>query len=142
MRHKKDTNKLGRTTSHRRCLMANLLKALIENDKIETSVAKAKVLKRYADRMVTLAKKNTLASRRQAIGELMIRYNQLTPKQARAAKEGDMSSYNSDRRIIKKLFTEIGPRFSERNGGYTRLVRLRSRRGDHSEQCLIEYLQS
>lgn len=142
MRHKKDTRKLNRDSSHRRCLMANMLKSLIEHEKIETTVAKAKVLKRHADKMVTLAKKNTLATRRRAIAEMMIRFNPLTPKEARAAKEGDQSSFNGDRLVINKLFSDLGPRFATRNGGYTRIVRLNNRVGDNGEKCLIEYLQS
>lgn len=141
MRHRKDRTKLGRTSSHRRATMANMLKSLIEHERIVTSEAKAKLLRRYADRMVTLAKKNTLASRRQAIGEMMVRFNSLTPKEARAAKQGDTAAYNNDRKVIRKLFSDLGPRFSARNGGYTRLIKTASlRRGDNSAKCIIEYL--
>jgi len=140
MRHGKDTRKLGRDTSHRRCLMANMLKALIEHERIETTVAKAKVLRRFADRMITLAKRNTLASRRKAIAKMMICFNSLTPKEARAARNGNKSAYNADRQIIEKLFVELGPRFSERQGGYTRIVKSQRRTGDNAETCLIEYL--
>ena len=141
MRHRKANFKLGRNSSHRRCLIANMLKSLIEHERIVTTEAKAKILKRYADKVVTLAKKNTLASRRQAIGEMMIRFNALTTKEARAAKTGDTSSYNTDRKVIQKLFSVIGPRFKDRDGGYTRVVRTPSvRRGDNSPKCIIEYL--
>ncbi len=141
MRHRKNTFKLGRNAGHRRSLVANMLKALIENERIVTSTTKAKILKSYADKMVTLAKKNTLASRRQAIGELMIRFNSLTPKEARSAKEGDTSAYNGDRKIISKLFGELGPRFATRNGGYTRLIKTAAlQKGDNSEKCIIEFL--
>jgi large subunit ribosomal protein L17 len=81
MRHAKQTEKLGRTSSHRRCLMANQLKSLVEHGRIETTVAKAKILRRHADRLVTLAKRGTLASRRAAIAKLMIRFNPLTSKE-------------------------------------------------------------
>src|ERR1700738_3336937 len=104
MRHLKATSKLSRTSSHRRCLLANMLKSLIEHGRIETTLAKAKVLRRYADRMVTLAKKNTLASRRRAIAALMIRFNSLSPRQLRAAKKGEAYGMNGDRRVIKILF--------------------------------------
>lgn len=117
-----------------------MLKSLIEHGRIETTVAKAKILKRYADKMVTLAKENTLATRRRAIAELMIRYNPLTPKEARAAKAGDKSSYNGDRIVVEKLFSEIGPRFTNRNGGYTRIVKTSRRLGDNAPSCIIEYL--
>lgn len=140
MRHLKDTCKLSRTSSHRRCMFANMLKSLIENERIETTVPKAKALRRYADKMITLAKKNTLAARRTAIGELMIQYNALTPKEARAAKNGDTSAYNTDRKVIDKLFTDLGTRFTSREGGYTRIVKGRRRIGDNAQTCIIEYL--
>lgn len=140
MRHLNQTCKLNRTTSHRRCMFANMLKSLITNGRIQTTVPKAKALRRYADRMITLAKKNTLAARRQAIAELMIRFNTLTPKEQRAAKEGDTSAYNDDRFVIGKLFDELGTRFAQRQGGYTRIIKQGHRVGDNAQTCLIEYL--
>jgi len=140
MRHLKQSKKLGRKSQHRRCMFANMLKSLIENERITTTVPKAKQLKRYADKMITLAKRNTLSTRRKAIAELMIQYNSLTPKEARAAKAGDISSYNTDRKVIEKLFGQLGTRFTERQGGYTRIVRLSNRSGDNAETCIIEYL--
>ena len=143
MRHGKRRAKLSRTTSHRRCMFANMLKSLIDEERIETTIPKAKELRRFADQMVTLAKKNTLATRRKAIAELMIRYNELTPKEARDAKAGDLSSYNTDRRVIQKLFGELGPRFMARQGGYTRIVKNPgTRKGDGAATCFIEYLAS
>lgn len=139
MRHLNQTCKLNRTTSHRRCMFANMLKSLITNERIETTVPKAKALRRYADRMITLAKKNTLAARRQAIAELMVRYNKLTPKEQRAAKEGNTSAYNDDRLVIAKLF-ELGNRFAQRQGGYTRIIKQGHRVGDNAQTCIIEYL--
>lgn len=140
MRHRKNTFKIGRTASHRRCMIANMLKALIEHDRIETTERKAKELRKYADHMITLAKKNTLASRRRAIAELMITYNALSSKEARSAKAGSVRSYNADRRIIGKLFNELGPRFVERAGGYTRIIKKDFRVGDSAPSCYIEYL--
>lgn len=140
MRHLNNTCKLNRTTSHRRCLFANMLKSLIEHERIETTVAKAKALRRYADRMITLAKKNTLATRRRAIASLMVRYNKLTPKEARAAKENPEAIYNTDRKVIDKLFTQLGPRFLNREGGYTRVIKKGTRLGDNAQTCIIEYL--
>lgn len=142
MRHRKNTIKLNRTSSHRRCLFANMLKSLIEHGRIETTVAKGKLLKRYADQMVTLAKSNSLASKRRAIADLMIRYNTLTPKEARAAKGGDTSSYNGDRKVIGILFNELGPRFQTREGGYTRLIKMDRRQGDNTQTCIVEYLSA
>ncbi len=141
MRHRKTRFKLGRNTGHRRSLVANMLKSLIEHERIVTTEAKAKILRKHADQMVTLAKKGTLASRRQAIGQLMIRFNSLTTKEARAAKNGDTTSYNADRKIINKLFGDLGPRFAERSGGYTRLIKTAGiQQGNNSAKCIIEYL--
>lgn len=140
MRHNKHTFKVGRTASHRRTMIANMLKSLITHEKIETTMTKAKELRRHADRMITLAKKNTLASRRAAIADLMIRFNSLTTKEARDAKNGDLSSYNDDRKVIKKLFTDLNVRFATRQGGYTRITGFRNRVGDNAETVIIEYL--
>lgn len=123
-------------------MFANMLKSLIVKGRIETTVPKAKALRRYADQMVTLAKKNTLASRRQAIAELMIQFNTLTPKERRAVKGGDTSSYNDDRLVIDKLFGDLGIRFANRAGGYTRIVKIGHRVGDNAEICSIEYLEN
>lgn len=142
MRHKKDTCKLSRTSSHRRCMFANMLKSLIENERIETTVPKAKALRRYADQMITLAKKNTLSTRRRAISDMMIRFNTLTPKEARATRKGDTNSHNTDRHVIEKLFGVLGPRFANRAGGYTRIVKAQRRVGDNAQLCYIEYLES
>ncbi|MEI8300592.1 MAG: 50S ribosomal protein L17 [Chlamydiota bacterium] len=140
MRHAKRSFKVGRTVAHRRCMIANMLKSLIEHNQIETSVVKAKELRRYADKMITLAKRNTLASKRAAKGKLMLTNNALTPKEAKAAKEGDDSAYNADRKILKKLFGELGQRYIERNGGYTRIIRIGTQKGDNSQKCLIEFV--
>ncbi|MBS4167432.1 50S ribosomal protein L17 [Parachlamydia sp. AcF125] len=140
MRHKKNTCKLGRTSSHRRAMFANMLKSLIDEERIVTTVAKAKALRSLADQMITLAKKDTLATRRQAIADLMICFNPLTDKEERAARNGDTSAYNTDRRVIKKLFGELGPRFTERQGGYTRIIKSKRRVGDNAQTCVIEYL--
>ncbi|MBP7074573.1 MAG: 50S ribosomal protein L17 [Rhabdochlamydiaceae bacterium] len=141
MRHAKKTFKIGRTSSHRRCMLANMLKSLIEHGRIETTVTKAKELRRHADRLITLAKKNTLSSRRQAIADLMITYNKLTPKENKLVKKGKSAEvYNTDRQVIGKLFGELGARFTERKGGYTRIVRLGERVGDNASTCVIEYL--
>lgn len=140
MRHGKHTFKIGRTGSHKRCLIANMLKSLVEHERIETTVVKAKELRRHADRLITLAKENTLASRRRAIAKMMIRFNTLTPKEAKAAKQGDTSAYNGDRIVVGKLFTELASRFASRNGGYTRIIKKNERIGDNASMCYIEYL--
>ncbi len=141
MRHGKHTFKVGRTGSHRRAMLANMLKSLIEKERIATTVVKAKELRRHADRMITLAKKNTLASKRSAISEMKISFNPLTTKEARKAKAGDKGSYARDRLVINKLFGELRTRFEARNGGYTRIIRLGDRVGDNAPTCFIEYLK-
>lgn len=140
MRHGKDTFKIGRTASHRRCMIANMLKALIEHGRIETTERKAKELRRHADHMVTLAKKNTLASRRRAIAELMISYNTLSSKEARAVKAGKTEAQNADRKVVGKLFGELAQRFATRNGGFTRIIKKDFRIGDNAPAVFIEYL--
>ncbi len=141
MRHAKHTFKIGRTSAHRRCMIANMLKSLIEHGKIETTIVKAKELRRHADRMITLAKKNTLATRRRAIADLMVCFNTLTTKEVRDAKNGKTKeSFNGDRQVIGKLFGELSQRFATRNGGYTRIVRLGQRTGDDAPTCLIEFV--
>jgi len=141
MRHRKRTVKLNRNSAHRRCMVANLLKALIMYDSIETTVPKAKELRRHADRLITLAKANTLSSRRKVIAKLMINFNALTSKECREAKQGNHASYNVDRRVVGKLFQTLSPRYVSRNGGYTRIVRKESRRGDASTLCVIQYVE-
>lgn len=140
MRHRNVSTKLNRTSSHRRCMIANMLKSLITEERIETTVAKAKQLRRYADKMITLAKANNLAARRRAHAAMMLRYNALTPKEARVARSGDLSVYNDDRLVLGKLFEKLGPRFTSRQGGYTRMVRIGRRVGDQAEICIIEFL--
>ncbi len=140
MRHGKHTFKVGRTGSHRRSMLSNMLKSLIENGRIETTVVKAKELRRHADRMITLAKDNTLASRRRAIALLRVSFNPLDTKEARAVKGGKKTSYTRDREVIQKLFGPMREHFAARNGGYTRIIRMADRIGDNAPTCLIEYI--
>ncbi len=127
MRHRKAGRKLGRTPAHRRALLRNLSTALILQEKIETTVPKAKELKRVADKLVTLGKKNTLSSRRQAMAFLMPIHRRV---------DGAKFKFTA----VHKLFEEIAPRFAERNGGYTRVVRTRRRGGDNAELAIIEFV--
>lgn len=143
MRHRKKSCKLGRTTSHRRCMFANMLKSLVIHEKIETTTGKGKELKRLADKLITLAKKGDLAARRKAIAELMIRFNPLTPKEQREVRVSKKThSFNQDRLVIDKLFGDLQMRFVNRQGGYTRLVHGDCRVGDNAPMCVIEYLAS
>lgn len=141
MRHAKHTFKVGRTGSHRRCMLANMMKSLIESERICTTVAKAKELRRHADRLITLAKRNTLASKRDAISKLHVVYNDLSTKDARQVKSGNTKSYSRDRLVVNKLFGPLRERFLERKGGYTRIIRAADRIGDSAPTCYIEYLK-
>lgn len=143
MRHRKSRGNLGRTASHRRCMLANQLKSLVVNGSIVTTLPKAKELKRLADKLITVAKDNDVAARRKVKADLMLRYNTLTPKQKRLNKEtGKQVGYNTDRQVLEILFDDLQVRFSERQGGYTRLVPMGERKGDNAKMCLIEYLNA
>ena len=114
MRHLNAGRKLNRSASHRRALFRNLVTALLERERIKTTDAKAKETRRLAERMITLGKEGTLAARRRA----------LTFVQSRA--------------VVKKLFDDIAPRFKERNGGYTRIVKIGIRHGDAAPVSILE----
>lgn len=114
MRHLKSGRKLNRSASHRRALLRNLVTSLLQHEAIETTDAKAKELRRWADRMVTLGKRGTLHARRQAL------------------------AFVRRREVVAKLFDDIAARFSERPGGYTRITKLGDRQGDHAPMSLIE----
>jgi large subunit ribosomal protein L17 len=122
-------------------MIANMLKSLIENGRISTTVVKAKELRRHADKMITLAKKNTLSSHRNAVAALKVEYNPLSSKEARDVKKGDKGIYSRDRIVVGKLFGELRERFMNRNGGYTRIIRAGDRIGDSAPTCFIEYVQ-
>ena len=111
---------LSRKSFQRKALLRDLITDLILNGRIETTLAKAKELKRLADKMVTLGKKNTLASRRQAAE--LIRFE--TDEEGKYA--------------LQKLFDEIAPKFANRNGGYTRIIKVGPRRGDAAEISILE----
>jgi len=115
MRHMNQGRKLNRTSAHRKALFRNLVLALIDHERIKTTDAKAKDLRHFADRMVTLGKRGDLAARRLA-------YNFIQSRDA-----------------VKKLFDEIAPRFKDRNGGYTRVVKFGFRRGDAAPLSIIEF---
>ena len=115
MRHRKRTAKLGMKSQHRRATLANLVCSLIEHSRIRTTIAKAKVARRYADKMITLAKKGSLHHRRQAIAFLR------------------------HKPAVEKLFAELGKQHGDRNGGYTRIVRIGQRMGDAAEIAILEW---
>ena len=114
MRHARSGKKLGRDSAHRKALYSNLAGALITHGRIETTEAKAKAVKPYAEKMITLGKRDDLHARRLAMAELR----------------------SND--VVHKLFSEVAPRFTERNGGYTRIVKLDPRQGDAASMTLLE----
>jgi len=114
MRHRKSGRKLNRTSSHRLAMFRNMVTSLLEHERIYTTVPKAKDLRRWADWMVTLGKRGDLHARRQALAVIR--------------KKG----------IVHKLFAELGPRYQNRPGGYTRIIKVGYRRGDAAPMCLIE----
>lgn len=106
--------KLGRRTDHRTAMLRNLVQSLFENGKIETTVTRAKEVRREAEKMITLGKKGDLSSRREALKYI----------------------YKKD--VVNTLFEEIAPVYADRQGGYTRILKLGPRRGDGSEMCILE----
>jgi large subunit ribosomal protein L17 len=114
MRHLKAGRQLSRNSAHRWALMRNLITALLREEKIQTTDPKAKELRRWADRVITLGKRGNLHARRQALGIVQ------------------------DKAVVRKLFDTIAPRFKDRPGGYTRIIKLGIRRGDAAQMALIE----
>ncbi len=115
MRHQKTRNKLSRDSAHRRALLMNLSKEIIEHERITTTEAKAKAVKPQIEKLITLAKRGDLHARRQAL-----------------------STLSQDKFAVHKLFAEVAPRYADRPGGYTRILKLGPRRSDATEMVLIE----
>lgn len=113
MRHRRTLDKLGMTRGHRRSVLANLSAALILNDRIDTTLARAKATQQFAERLITLGRRGDLHARRVAFSRLR------------------------DKAAVEKLFDELGPKFQARQGGYTRVVKLGPRRGDGAEQARL-----
>ncbi len=114
MRHRKDNRRLSRTTSHRRAMLRNMVTSLFEHDKIETTEAKAKELKRVAEKMITLAKRGDLHARRQA------------------------EAYIRSHKVCSELFDNAKTRYGDRQGGYVRVLPTRMRRGDAARMAVVE----
>lgn len=110
------TRKLGRPTDHRTAMLRAMVTYLLENGKIETTVTRAKEVRPLAEKMITLGKKNTLAAKRQAF------------------------AFITKEAVVKKTFDEIAPKYADRNGGYTRIIRIGPRRGDGAEMAIIELI--
>ena len=117
MRHCKHTFKIGRSGAHRKALLANQVSSLIEHGSIKTTLVKAKESRRLAEKMVTMGKKGDLHHRRLAIAKLR------------------------NKTAVAKLFSEIAPKYSNRDGGYTRIVRLGRRVGDAAETCVLQWVE-
>lgn len=133
MRHRKAGRKLGRNASHRLALMRNLTRSLIEHERIITTVEKAKELRPFVEKIITLAKKGTLHARRLVLARL--------GPLAKAEFHDDKEQPTGDW-ALKKLFKEIGPRFATRPGGYTRIIKRHERRlGDAGRTAFIELLK-
>ncbi len=116
MRHRNAGYKLGRNTSHRRALLRNLVTSVILEDRVETTVAKAKAVRPHVEKLITLGKKGDLHARRQAL------------------------SFLQTRDAVTRLFDTVAPRYGDRNGGYLRIVRRGFQRGDGAEKAFIELL--
>ena len=117
MRHRVHTFKIGRTAAHRKAMLANMACSLFENGQIKTTLTKAKELRRFAEKLITLGKKGDLHRRRLAIAKM------------RSVQH------------VKVLFDEIAPQYAERNGGYTRIIKTGRRRGDAAEMCVIQLVE-
>ena len=115
MRHQKDRNKLSRSSSHRKALLANLCKEVIEHERIKTTEAKAKAVKPELEKLISLAKKGDHHSRRKAMARL-----------------------GQDKFVVYKLFEEVAPRYADRQGGYTRILKLGPRKSDSTEMVFLE----
>jgi len=114
VRHRKKGRQLGRQTKHRRALFRNLVTSLLDHERIETTEAKAKEIRGFTDRMITLGKEGTLPARRRALGFLQ------------------------SKTVVSKLFSDVASRFKDRSGGYTRIIKTRRRIGDGGELVAIE----
>ena len=118
MRHRKSGRKLSRTSAHRKAMFANMATSLLQHERIQTTVPKAKELRSVVEPLITLAKRGDLHARRLA---------------ARTIRDHD---------VLAKLFNEIGPRFAERDGGYTRVIRIGRRTGDNAPMAFIEFVDA
>jgi large subunit ribosomal protein L17 len=146
MRHRKRTAKLGRTSEHRTALLANLVCSLIKHRRIRTTLAKAKAARVVADKMVTLGKKGQETDSSLQCRRLVAARLQQQPRHHFAKRNGvsgkvrrDEWRQNED--VVRILFEDIAPGFAERNGGYTRVIKLGRRRGDAAEMAILEWVK-
>lgn len=141
MRHLRRTAKLGRQFEHRNAMLANMVCCLIKEKRITTTLAKAKAVRPVAEKMVTLGKSGTLHARRLAAARLRQQartHFKGTPKQKGAVKR---VAWRKNDDVVHILFDEIAPVFKERQGGYTRIIRLGQRRGDAAQLAILEWVE-
>jgi large subunit ribosomal protein L17 len=135
MRHLKRTAKLGRTSSHRNAMLANLVSSLIKHKRITTTLAKAKAARPVAEKMVTLGKQGTIHARRLVAARLRARGRSLGLRKA------ENKRWRNEEDVVHILFDQIAPVFKDRNGGYTRIVQVGERRGDVAKMAILEWVE-
>jgi len=118
MRHRKKVAKLGREADHRKAMLRNLVTDLLKHERVTTTLAKAKAVRPFAERMVTLGKRDTLHARRHA------------------------ARFIRDKDVVRKVFNDLAPRYAERPGGYTRIMKLDTRAGDRAQMAIIEMVEA
>ena len=146
MRHRKRTAKLGRTSEHRTALLANLVCSLIKHRKIRTTLAKAKAARVVADKMVTLGKKgqekdSSIQCRRIVAARLQQQPRHQFAKHNGVSGKVRRDEWRQNEDVVRILFEDIAPGFAERNGGYTRVIKLGRRRGDAAEMAILEWVK-
>jgi large subunit ribosomal protein L17 len=141
MRHRHGGHKLSRKAQHRIAMFRNMTMALIRHERIITTVAKARALRPFVEKLITLARKGDLHSRRQVASKLG-RSGEAEVTPIESTTESEKAADRDTRTVLQKLFTDVGPRFKDRPGGYTRIVKRHQRRlGDASETAYIELLK-
>jgi len=135
MRHRKRTAKLGRTGKHRNAMLANLVSSLIKHKRVATTLAKAKAARSVAEKMLTLGKAGTIHARRLAAARL--RHHARTLHKSKAERE----AWRQNEDVVRILFEDLAPGFKERNGGYTRIIKLGQRQGDAAQCAILEWVE-
>jgi large subunit ribosomal protein L17 len=134
MRHRKRTAKLGRTGKHRNAMLANLVCSLIKHKRVATTLAKAKAARSVAEKILTLGKAGTIHARRLAAARL--RQQARTLHKSKAERE----AWRKNEDVVRILFEDLAPGFKERNGGYTRIIKLGQRQGDAAQRAILEWV--
>ena len=141
MRHRVRTAKLGRTGEHRNAMLANLVCSLIKNDTIKTTLAKAKAARVVAEKMVTLGKKGTLHHRRLAVARLRAPQRKFFPKAKGVSGSEQRKNWTEEHDVVRILFDKVVPKLQDRQGGYTRIVKLAgARKGDAAQLAYLTWV--